>query len=183
MREPEYLGDDVYVTEDALGNVVLTTGSHLRSHQQIVLEPQVLAALDRWRGLKFAQPAEGISVHPSIASVRREARERFEAWIAGHDAPPSLEEAFLAGASGETHLEPTPPDQAARRAEWNEVIEKGEADLPARHVRVLLTMQYAKLEEMAAAFLKETGLPPLECELCTQQVGGETRMWFRKRGG
>lgn len=37
------------------------------------------------------------------------------------------------------------------------------------------------LEMMAAAYIKKTGLPPDECELCEQTEGPATRWWFRPK--
>lgn len=51
MIKPDYLGDGVYATAQMGGSVLLTTGHHLENYADsvIVLEPEVLAALDRYR--------------------------------------------------------------------------------------------------------------------------------------
>lgn len=43
-----YLGDSVYAQVDELGRVVLTTENGFGPSNTIVLEPEVLAALERW---------------------------------------------------------------------------------------------------------------------------------------
>ncbi len=56
---PEYLGDGVYVSFSPFGEVVLTTGHHepAQADNTIVLEPQVLAALEKWvERLKAERP-------------------------------------------------------------------------------------------------------------------------------
>lgn len=50
MEKQTCLGDGVYAQLDEAGDVVLTTDSHIRAHagNVIVLEPEVLEALEKW---------------------------------------------------------------------------------------------------------------------------------------
>lgn len=48
LRFREYLGDSVYAAIDPYGAVVLTTENGFRPTNTIVLEPEVLDALERW---------------------------------------------------------------------------------------------------------------------------------------
>jgi hypothetical protein len=49
--KPDYLGDAVYVTDEGHGRVMLTTDHHEKCNATniIILEPEVLDALDRYR--------------------------------------------------------------------------------------------------------------------------------------
>lgn len=55
-RNPEYLGDAVYVAEDEYvpGAIRLTTGHHdpIHASNTIILEPEVVEALLRWLNQK-----------------------------------------------------------------------------------------------------------------------------------
>jgi hypothetical protein len=50
MLEPRYLGDAVYVQEDNLGRLVLTTDCHTirAAGNKIYLEPEVISALENY---------------------------------------------------------------------------------------------------------------------------------------
>lgn len=48
MRNPEYLGDGVYIKHDGIA-ITLMTGSHDHPDNTIVLEPFVLKAFDTFR--------------------------------------------------------------------------------------------------------------------------------------
>jgi len=50
MNNAEYLGDGVYAIRDDWNRVALTTGDHnpAKADNVIVLEPEVLAAFDKW---------------------------------------------------------------------------------------------------------------------------------------
>lgn len=51
MSASAYLGDGVYACTDDFGAIVLTTGDHdlRKAGNVIVLEREVIAALDAWR--------------------------------------------------------------------------------------------------------------------------------------
>jgi hypothetical protein len=57
----DYLGDSVYAEVDDCGNLVLTTENGLGASNTIVLEPEVIAALERYvkRNLKSEEPVPG----------------------------------------------------------------------------------------------------------------------------
>lgn len=50
MRNPEYIGDGVYVHLTSERDVVITTGHHdpNKADANIVMEPEVLSAFLRW---------------------------------------------------------------------------------------------------------------------------------------
>ena len=67
----EYLGDSVYAEFDGFG-IVLTTNNGYGPSNTIVLEPEVLAALDRFRARIQAEVAEAKAAAAAAADTQPE---------------------------------------------------------------------------------------------------------------
>lgn len=52
MKQKEYLGDSVYAEIDNSNRIILTTENGLQTSNIIILEPEILENLLRFKGLK-----------------------------------------------------------------------------------------------------------------------------------